>query len=100
MTIDRTVFDLRFREAPADGFSYTTLRHHAFTVTGGSVSNVRRLEPSKNVRWEITVTPDSIGDVTIVLPVATDCEAEHAMCTEDGRSLSNRLEITVSGPDG
>ena len=93
-------FELRFSEAPADGFSYTTLRHHAFTVTGGSVSNVRRLEPGKNVRWEITVTPDSSGDVTIVLPVATDCEAEHAICTGDGRPLSNRLEITVSGPDG
>ena len=39
------------------------MRDHAFTVTGGSVTYVRRLEPGKNVRWEITVTPGSSADV-------------------------------------
>ena len=49
--------ELRFSDEPASGFSYTTVRDHAFTVTDGSVSNVERLEAGKNVRWEITVTP-------------------------------------------
>jgi len=40
------------------------------------------------------------GDVTIVLPVTTDCAANRAICTEDGRMLSNRLALTVSGPGG
>ena len=40
------------------------------------------------------------GPVTIVLPVSTDCTAEGAICTQDGRILSNRLEITVPGPGG
>ena len=93
-------FELRFSEEPASGFSYKTLRDHAFTVTGGSVSNVRRLEPPGNVRWEITVTPDSSADVTIVLPITTDCDAEGAVCAGDGRPLSNRLELTVPGPSG
>ena len=70
------------------------------TVTGGSVSKARRLEAGRNVRWEITVTPSSNADVTIALPITTDCEAEHAICTEGGRPLSNRLEVTVSGPGG
>ena len=60
----------------------------------------RRLAPPSNVGWEIHVRPDSNGPVTIVLPVTTDCTAEGAICTEDRRPLSNRLEITVPGPDG
>ena len=34
------------------------------------------------------------------LPATTDCTAEGAICTQDGRKLSNRLEITVQGPAG
>ncbi len=95
-------FELRFSEQIP--LSYATLRDHAFTVTGGEVTKARRLEPGnsagKNVRWEISVTPDGNGAVTIVLPPTTDCEAEGAICTEDGGMLSNRLEITVPGPGG
>ena len=87
-------------EEPKEGFSYVTMRDHAFTVTGGSVTGVRRLDPPGNIRWEISVTPDSNGDVTIVLPVTEDCETDGAVCTDDGRMLSNRLEITVPGPGG
>ena len=93
-------FELRFSETPADGFSYKTLRDHAFTVTGGEVVKARRLERGKNVRWEITVRPDGDGTVTIVLPVTEDCASNHAICTEDGRPLSNRLQIAVPGPEG
>ena len=93
-------FEMRFSEAPRPDFSYRTVRDHAFTVTGGSVTYVRRLEPGKNVRWEITVTPNSSADVAIALNATTDCEANGAICTEDGRPLSNRLELTVSGPSG
>ena len=95
-------FELRFSEQIP--LSYVTLRDHAFTVTGGEVTKARRLEPGnsagKNVRWEISVTPDGNGAVTIVLPPTTDCEAEWAICTGDGGMLSNRLEITVPGPGG
>ena len=76
-----------------------TLRDHAFTVTRGTVVGARRLDRSSNIRWEISVSPDSNGDVTVVLPATTDCEADSAICTEDGRMLSNSLSFTVSGPD-
>ena len=92
------IFELRFSEAPADSFSYTTVRDHAFTVTDGSVSNVRRLEPGKNVKWEITVTPDSDADVTIAVNATTDCSAEDAICNADGGKLSGGLELVVPGP--
>ena len=91
---------IAFSEEPKTGFSYTTMRHHAFTVTGGSVTGARRLDPPSNIGWEIVIEPDSNGDVSIVLPITTDCNAQGAICTGDGRPLSNRLEITVSGPGG
>ena len=33
-------------------------------------------------------------------PPTTDCDADGAVCTQDRRPLSNRLEITVPGPGG
>ncbi len=92
-------FELRFSETPKDSFSYTTLRDHAFTVTGGEVIKARRLEPPGNVRWEITVGPSAVA-VTIVLPVTTDCAAQGAICASDGRKLSNQVTLTISGPSG
>ena len=95
-------FELRFSEHIAD-LSYITLRDDAFTVTGGQVTKARRMDPhsnTRNIHWEITVTPSGNGDVTIVLPVTTDCGVQGAICTEDGRMLSNSLNFTVSGPGG
>ena len=97
---DAFTFELRFSEEPKPDFSYTTVRDHAFTVTGGSVTYVRRLDRPGNIRWEITVTPDSSADVAIALNATTDCEADDAICTEDGRKLSAPLEFTVMGPGG
>ena len=91
-------FELRFSETPRRGFSYQTLRDHALTVTGGEVVRARRMEKGKNLRWEITVSPDSNGAVTIVLPATTNCDAEGAICTGDGRMLSNQETLTVAGP--
>ena len=88
-------FELRFSEE--FDLSYVTLRDHAFTVTGGEVAGARRLEGPSNIRWEIVIEPDSAGDLTVVLPVTEDCANQGAICTEDGRKLSNRLELTVSG---
>ena len=92
------IFELRFSEDPEPDFSYTTVRDHVFTVAGGSVTSVRRLEPGKNVRWEITVTPDSSAAVAIALNATTDCSAQGAICTEEGGKLSATLEFTVNGP--
>ena len=89
-------FELRFSEE--FGISYKTLRDHAFTVTGGTVKKAQRLEQGSNIGWRITVSPDSSGAVTIILPITEDCDAQGAICTDDGRMLSHRLELTVSGP--
>ena len=89
-------FEIRFSEELA--LSYATLRFRAFDVTGGEVLNAQRMDKPSNIRWLITVRPDSNGDVTVVLPVTEDCATQDAICTEDGKPLSNRLEMTVTGP--
>ena len=91
-------FEIEFSEE--FGLSYVTLKSHAFNVTGGSVERAQRTDKPSNIPWLITVKPQGTGDVTITLPITTDCGAEGAICTEDGRKLSNRLELTVSGPGG
>ena len=90
-------FDLRFSEELR--VSYRTLRDHAFTVTGGTVRKAGRLEQGSNSGWRITVQPNVNGEVTVVLPVTTDCTDQGAICTGDGRKLSSRLELAVSGPE-
>ena len=93
-----TVFTFELRFSENFYVSYKTLRDHAFTVTGAEVTGARRLAPPSHIGWEIQVEPDGDGAATIVLPVTTDCTAEGAICTEEGRPMSNRLEVTVPGP--
>ena len=90
-------FDLDFSEELA--LSYKTLKLHAFNVTGGSVKKAQRTDRPTNISWRITVKPDSTGDVTVILPIPNDCDDTGAICTDDDRKLSNRMEFTVSGPD-
>ena len=87
-------FTLTFSE-DFRGLSYKTLKNSAFDVTGGSVTKAKRQTPGSNVSWNITVKPDSYGTVTIRLPQTTDCDATGAICTRDGRMLSNSVSDTV-----
>ena len=91
-------FEIEFSEE--FGLSYRTLKFDAFNVTGGSVERAQRMDKPSNIRWLITVKPQGNGDVTIELPATTDCNADGAICTADGRKLSNSLSFTVSGPGG
>ena len=90
-------FELRWSERFS--LSYLTLRDHAFTVTGGTVTAARRLDPPGNVRWEITILPDSDADVTIVLPATHNCADQGAVCTGDGTMLTEPVTLTVAGPN-
>ena len=89
-------FEIEFSEE--FGISYATLKSHAFNVTGGTVEKAQRTDKPSNIPWLITVEPQGTGDVTIELPATTDCGAAGAICTGDGRKLSNSLNFTVSGP--
>ena len=90
-------FELRFSEEFE--ISYLTLRDHALTVTGGTVTSARRLAKASNtpnIRWEITVQPEGTSDVSIRLPETADCNVQGAICTGDGRRLSDETEINVA----
>ena len=89
-------FELTFSEEFP--LSYRTPRDDAFTASGGSIIGARRLDRSSNIRWEIKVRPSSTDDVTLVLPVPEYCGATGAICTADGRELSETLEVLVPGP--
>ena len=92
-------FELSFSEEPTRGLSYKTLRDRAFTVTEGTIKEARRLEPPSNIGWRIRVEPSVSTDVMILLPATTDCTADGAICTRDGRMLSEEVSLTVPGPD-
>ena len=94
---DAFTFQIRFSEEFK--LSFKTLRDHAFTVDGGTVKQAKRQVKGSNIGWTITVEPGSDAAVRIVLPATTDCDATGAICTGDGRKLSNSLDFTVSGPD-
>ena len=98
-------FELRFSEELRPDFGYATLRDDAFTITGGTVTGASRIERpengvNKNIRWRITIDPDTNGTVTITLPSTEDCEANGAICTQDHRMFSGPLELTVPRSQG
>ena len=91
-------FDLTFSENFP--LSYRTLRDHAFIEDDhGPVTRAQRKVQGSNQTWTITVEPSGNGAITITLPATTDCNATGAICTDDGRKLSNSTTITISGPE-
>ena len=94
---DTFTFELEFSEEP--DLSYKTLRDDGFTVTGGRVTYVRRLDPPSNIGWEVHVTPGSDEEVTIALNPTTDCSVQGAICTQDGGKLSSGPLTSVPGPN-
>ena len=75
------------------------LREDAFTVTGGRVTGVGRVD-RRNDLFQIKVEPAGDGDVTITLPEGRDCATSGAICTkgENRRQLTNTPTATVAGP--
>ena len=95
---DGSVFTFELHFSEKIEISFKTLRDTTLDVTGGTATNARRLVQGSNLGWQITVEPESNAEVLIVLPPTTDCEAAGAICTEDGRPLSNELTAIVPGP--
>ena len=67
----------------------------SFAVKGGSVESVRRFRP---YLYQVHVRPKSWKDVTVTLAGGRACSEEGAICTADGRSVSNSSTMTVGGP--
>ena len=89
-------FDLSFSENVKAG--YARIRDHALTITGGDITNAQRKAQGSNQNWTITVQPDGNGAITITLPETTGCDDTGAICTYDGRKLSDSTSAQVAGP--
>ena len=89
-------FELHFSEEFV--ISFRTLRDAALEVTGGTVTRAQRLAKPSNMGWRIRVRPTTSEDATVVLPADRACRLTGAICTDDDRRLSTRLEATVAGP--
>ena len=89
-------FTIRIAFSEAIKISYRTFRDHSVSVTGGTVTNAKRVNKRRDL-WEVTVQPTSDEAVTVsLLPRA--CGTLGAVCTADGRALSEGIETTVPGP--
>ena len=90
-----TPFTLRIRFSEDIDIGFNEFRDYTLAVTGGKVSSVVRVK-ERDDRWEIEVVPDSHhNNVTLVVAHNRHCPVPGAVCTSDGRRLSNRLELAV-----
>ena len=89
-------FTLRFSEEIA--VSDVAMRDEVLGVSGGSVTNAQRSDPSSTLSWEITIEPDGDGDVFVVLQSGRACDETGAVCTGDGGRLVTGLAVLVPGP--
>ena len=92
-----TAFTFRIVFSEAVTVTPEAMRTHALTVEGGAVTGAARVDRESGV-WAITVTPDTREALSISLTPASDCEADGAVCTSDGRALSNGTAHIVIGP--
>ena len=84
--------DLTFSEGPDVGYRDV---QKAVKVSGGSINRANRKTKGSNVGWKLRVRPTGTDSLTITLPATTNCSARGAICTEDGRRLSNSPSAVV-----
>ena len=93
----KTAFKLRIAFSEGISISFRTFRDQSLSVSGGSVTRAKRVDRRKDL-WEVTVKPDSLGDVTVTLAGGRACDTAGAVCTSDGRALSATMSTTLLGP--
>ena len=92
-----TPFTVRIGFSEAVVIGFREFREHGVEVSGGRATKAKRVAGRRD-RWEVTVQPDSWGDVMIALPPTSDCGAAGALCTDDGQGLAHGIEALVRGP--
>ena len=91
------LFKFRIRFGRSVNIGQAALRDDTMDITNASPTNAGRV-PGQPGLWEVTLQPQGKRDVTVVLPATRDCAHFAAVCTGDGRKMSNQLELTVPGP--
>ena len=75
------------------------LREDVVAVSGGRATSAGRVDRRRDL-WQVTVEPDSSAVVTVTVEAGAACRTPAAVCTSDGRALSETISATVAGPDG
>ncbi len=88
-------FTLNVRFSEALGETANTPAKASFAVQGGKVERVAQLEANL---WQAHIAPKAWRDVTVTLAGGRACGVAGAVCTADGRSLTNTSTVTVGGP--
>ena len=93
-----TAFKLKLAfSEPLSRMSGRRLRSDVVAVSGGRATSAGRVNRQRDL-WKLTVEPDSLADVTVTLAAGAACDTPAAVCTSDGRALSNSISVTVRGP--
>ncbi len=93
-----SAFTLRMAfSEPLSWMSGRRLREDVVAVAGGRATKAGRVNRRRDL-WKLTVEPDSLADVTVTLAAGAACDSPAAVCTSDGRALSNTIATTVRGP--
>ena len=92
-----SAFTLRVRFSEDVKIGFAALRDAAFGVLAGEVTGARRVDGRQDLR-EITVRPTSEHEIEIHLDGGRECDVDGAICTADGRRLSNSPVAKVPGP--
>ena len=92
-----TAFKFRIAFSEEIRMSGRRLRSDVVAVSGGRATKAGRVNKRKDL-WKLKVRPDSLADVTVTLAAGAACDSPGAVCTADGRALSNTISATVKGP--
>ena len=93
-----SAFTLRMAfSEPLSWMNGRRLREDVVAVAGGRATSASRVNRRRDL-WQLTVEPDSLADVTVTLAAGAACDSPAAVCTKDGRALSNTISATVLGP--
>ena len=85
-------FTFRVRLSETVGNFSNSPRRASFEVTGGKVLRVKQVTGGL---WQVRVRPSSWGTVEVTLTGGRGCDEAGAVCTPDGRPLSNTVSATV-----
>ena len=93
-----SAFTLRMAfSEPLSWMNGRRLREDVVAVAGGRATKASRVNRRRDL-WQLTVEPDSLAEVTVTLAAGAACDTPAAVCTSDGRALSNTISATVLGP--
>ena len=85
--------DVRFSEALGETANAPAAA--SFAVQGGKVKDVGKVEAGL---WRVRIAPKSWKDMTVTLAGGRACDEAGAVCTADGRPLTNTSTATIGGP--